>query len=120
MPLPRAPKSTVELTGGIVFFYDPHTHPHSIRRAVNVPGFAAAVGLHLKHAIRWNNRQVKAFRCLQSSPNTKALGEVGIDVTAKDVPKQEQVLHAFKLVSLILSHGQPIQLALFQWRSGHL
>ncbi|GFN94451.1 3'-5' ssDNA/RNA exonuclease tatd [Plakobranchus ocellatus] len=138
MPLPRAPNGDGELTGGVW-----SSVIRIIRRAVHVSRFAAAVGLHPKHATRWNNQQVQAFRCLQRTPHTKVLGEVGIALSARDVPMQEQVLQsllrrfadparpvilhlrgrkgredevynrAFKLVSPILSREQPILLHCF-------
>ncbi|GFO31312.1 hypothetical protein PoB_005781700 [Plakobranchus ocellatus] len=37
---------------------------------------------------------VEAFRCLQWSPYTKALGDVSIDLTVRNFPKQEQSLQS--------------------------
>ncbi|GFN79913.1 hypothetical protein PoB_000641900 [Plakobranchus ocellatus] len=67
MPLPQAPKSAGELTGGIVVLCDPHTYPHSIRRAVNVPRFAAAVGLHPELARSAIGSSPYRHRCTISS-----------------------------------------------------
>ncbi|GFN94644.1 3'-5' ssDNA/RNA exonuclease tatd [Plakobranchus ocellatus] len=61
-------------------------------QTVDVPGFVAAIGVHSRYVLSWNAPQKEAFKILVRSPNTKALGEIGLDFTAKGIEKQEEVL----------------------------
>ncbi|GFO42938.1 3'-5' ssDNA/RNA exonuclease tatd, partial [Plakobranchus ocellatus] len=64
----------------------------SLLRTVNVHGFAAAIGVHPRHVPGWSAEHKEAFKILTRSPNTKALGEIGLDLTARGVKKQEETL----------------------------
>ncbi|GFO30241.1 tatd family mg-dependent DNAse [Plakobranchus ocellatus] len=86
------PGSAVRLSGGVAVFCDPCSYPKSLLRTVNVPGFAAAIGVHPRHVPGWSAAHKEAFKILMRSPNTKALGEIGLDLTARGVKKQEEIL----------------------------
>ncbi|GFN91564.1 3'-5' ssDNA/RNA exonuclease tatd [Plakobranchus ocellatus] len=92
MPLRQAHDSQMRLSGGVAVFCDPAKYPHHILQTVDVPGFVAPIGVHPRHVLSWNAPQKEAFKILVRSPHTKALGEIGLDFTAKGIKKQEEVL----------------------------
>ncbi|GFN90468.1 3'-5' ssDNA/RNA exonuclease tatd [Plakobranchus ocellatus] len=83
---------------------------------VDVPGFVATIGVHPRHILSWNAPQKEAFKILVRSPNTKALGEIGLDFTAKGIKKQEEVLKY--LLRGFLNTAKPVILHL-RGRKGH-
>lgn len=144
----RIPSAPCEVKGGVVVFCDPRTYPTQIQASLDVAGFVAAVGIHPKHIAHLNDRHWGAFKTLMQSPNVKAIGEVGLDYTAKGINKQETrlrhilvgfadpsrpvILHlrgrkgdedeiyfrALGLVRKCLSEEQPIQLHCFSGGPG--
>ncbi|GFO25532.1 vacuolar protein sorting-associated protein 13d [Plakobranchus ocellatus] len=84
MPLPYPSNNPVKLSGGVMVFCVKSSYPRSLLRAVNVSGFAAAIGVHSQ---------------------TCSGGHKG---------KEDEVyFRGFKLVGPCLPRDQPIQLHCF-------
>ncbi|GFO14267.1 hypothetical protein PoB_004077200 [Plakobranchus ocellatus] len=97
IPLPHPPNNPVKLSGGTAVFCDPSSYPRRLFRRLSASGCAAAIGVSPRHGPGWSAAHKEAFEVLIRSPNTKALDEIGLDLTARGVKKQEESLQYLPL-----------------------
>ena len=88
----RAPELPIKVKGGAAIFCDPANYPHCIQAAFHDKRFAVAVGLHPRHVASLTQEKLGRYKNLVKTPRVGALGEVGLDYTAKNILRQKEVL----------------------------
>ena len=99
----RAPELPCKVKGGAAIFCDPAYYPHRIQAAFQDKRFAVAVGLHPRHVASLTQDELGRYKYLVKTPRVGALGEVGLDYTAKNIPRQKEVLQEILREHLYLS-----------------
>jgi TatD DNase family protein len=85
------PKNEVTVVGGTMIYCYPSNFPSTF---ATIPGFVYAVGIHPRCASLFTREVEEQLRTLLSSPEVRALGEVGLDRTEapRNWEEQDEVL----------------------------